>query len=65
MYIYIYIYINIYIYIYIYNIYTYIHTYKLCCFLFFLTLSQHIDTMITLVSHSHDLFQLLLLDRCH
>ena len=31
------------------------------CFLFIATLSQLIHTMVTLVSHSHNLFQLVLL----
>ena len=45
--------IYIYIYIYIYN--------ELFYFLFITILSQLIRTMIALVSHSHDLFQLVLL----
>ena len=65
---------DIYIYIYIYTIYNiqYIYIYiciYICmyvyiwtlCFLCFATLSQLIRTMVTLVSHSHDLFQLVLL----
>ena len=35
--------------------------YELCVFLFISTLLQLIRTMATLVSHSHDLFQLVLL----
>ena len=54
--IYIYIY-NIYIYT-IYYIYVYIWT---LCFLFIAALLQLILTMVTLVSYSHDLFQLVLL----
>ena len=53
------IYMCIYIYIYIY-IYTYIYILT-SCFLFMATLSQLIHTMVTLVSHSHDLLQLVLL----
>ena len=34
-------------------------------FLFIVTLSQHIHTLVTLVSHSYNLFQLVLLDHCH
>ena len=65
----IYIYICIYIlyiyymyilYIYYINIYIYIYIWTLC-FLFIATLSQFISTMVTLVSHSHDLFQVLLI----
>ena len=57
------IYIYIYIYIYTYYIYTYyIYIYILTlCFLFIVTLSQLIPTMVTLVSHPYDLFQLVLL----
>ena len=33
--------------------------------LFIVTLSQLVHTLVTLVSHSHNLFQLVLLDRCH
>ena len=71
LYIYIYIYIFIYvyyIYMYIYyilHIHIYIYVYTLyistLCFLFIATLSQLICTMVTLVSYSHDLFQLVLL----
>ena len=69
IYIYIYIYICIlYIYVYIlYTTYTYIYIYvytlyiSTLCFLFIATLSQLICTMVTLVSYSHDLFQLVLL----
>ena len=50
---------DIYIYMYI-----YIYTYNFC-FLFIVTLSQHIRTLVTLVSHSHNISQLLLLDHCH
>ena len=46
---------------YIYYIYIYIYIYELICFLFIATLSQLIRTMVTLVSHSYDLFQLVLL----
>ena len=57
---------TIYICIYtIYYIYIYIYVYTLyistLCFLFIATLSQLICTMVTLVSYSHDLFQLVLL----
>ena len=38
----------------------YIYTYNFC-FLFIVTLSQHIHTLVTLVSHSHNISQLLLL----
>ena len=31
----------------------------------FVTLSQHIQTPVTLVSHSHDISQLVLLDHCN
>ena len=34
-------------------------------FLFIVTLSQQIHTLVTLVSYSHNLFQLDLLDHCH
>ena len=34
-------------------------------FLFIVTLSQHIHTLVTLVSYSHNLFQLDLLDHRH
>ena len=71
LYIYIYIYLYMYtIYICIYTIYyiyiyIYIYVYTLyistLCFLFIATLSQLICTMVTLVSYSHDLFQLVLL----
>ena len=54
---------DIYIYIYIYTIYhilyIYIYIYMCVCFLFIATLSQLIRMMVTLVSHSHDLFQLV------
>ena len=40
---------------------TYIYT---LCVLFIATLSQHIHTMIILVSHSNNLFQLVVLDDC-
>ena len=37
---------------------------KLCVFLFFVPLLQHIHTLVTLVSHSHNLLsKLLLLDQ--
>ena len=39
----------------------YIYLYELCVFLFIATLSQLISTMVTLVLHSYDLFQLVLL----
>ena len=58
------IYTYIYIYIYIYThtrTHTYIYT---LCVLFIATLSQHIHTMVILVSHSNNLFQLVLLDDC-
>ena len=48
-------------YIYYIYIYIYIYIYELICFLFIATLSQLIRTMVTLVSHSYDLFQLVLL----
>ena len=62
LFIYLSIYLSIYhIYIYIYTfIYIYIYIYILC-FLFIATLSQLIHTMVTLVSHSYDHFQLVLL----
>ena len=62
MYVYIYIYMYIYIYIYIYIYMRFVK--QILCFLFFVTLSQHIHTPVTLVSHSHNLSQLLLLDHC-
>ena len=34
-------------------------------FLFIVTLSQHIHAMVTLVSHSHIIFQLVLFYHCH
>ena len=55
------IYIYIYIYIWLVHIYIYVYIYELCVFLFIATLSQLIRTMVTLVSHSYDLFQLVLL----
>ena len=45
--------------------YVYIYIYINCVFLFILTLSQHILTLVALVSHSHILFQLVLLDCRH
>ena len=36
-----------------------------CVCLFIATLPQHIPSMVTPVSHSHNLFQLVLLDHCH
>ena len=47
---------TIYIYVYI-----YIYIYMNFAFLFIATLSQLIHTMVTLISHSYDLFQLVLL----
>ena len=41
--------------------YIIVHIYKLCVFLFIATLSQLIRAMSRLVSHSYDLFQLVLL----
>ena len=43
-------------------VYEYISCYSIW---FFVTLPQHIDTLVTLVSHSLNLSQLLLLDHCH
>ena len=65
IYIYIYIYMCIYIYKYIlyiykYILYIYIYIWTLC-FLLIATLPQLIRTMVTLVSHSFDLSQLVLL----
>ena len=55
----------IYIYIYTYIIYI-IYIYILCVFLFIQTLSQHMHTLVTQVPpHSHNLFQLVLLDHCY
>ena len=41
--------------------YVCVYIYELCAFLFIATLSQLIRTMVTLVSHSYDLFQQILL----
>ena len=41
--------------------YIYIYINLTLCFLFIATLSQLIHTIVTLVSHSHNLFQLVLL----
>ena len=51
-------YMNIWLYM---NIYEYILLFNSSCFLFIATLSQLMRTMVTLVSHSYDLFQLVLL----
>ena len=51
---------NIYEYILLSN-FIYIYTIYIYVFLFIATLSQLIRTMVTLVSHSYDLFQLVLL----
>ena len=61
VYIYIYMYIYIYIFISIKRIRKFVK--QTLCFLFFVTLSQHIllHTLVTLVSYSPNLFQLLLL----
>ena len=56
----IWLYMNIYVYVYIWTLYMWT-----LCFLFIATLSQHIHTMAKLVSHGHNLFQLVLLDHCH
>ena len=54
------------IYIYIpYPTYIYIYIYPIYMFFFIVTLWQHVHTLVTLVSHSHNLFQLVLLDHCH
>ena len=43
-------------------VYIYIHIHIHLCFLFIATLQQHIHTLLTLISHSQNLFQLVLLD---
>ena len=60
IYIYIY-YIHIYYIYIIYILYTYILYIWILCFLFIATSSQLIRTIVTLVSHSYDLYQLVLL----
>ena len=61
-YIYIYLYLSIYLSVYLYiYLYIYIHIYLTLCFLFIATSSQLIHTIATLVSHSYNLFQLVLL----
>ena len=48
------------------TLYEYITAYEsTLCFLFIGTLPQHIHTLVTLVSHSHNFFMLVLLDHCH
>ena len=47
---------------YIIYIYIYIRTLRV---LFIVAMSQHIHTLVTLASHSNNLFQLVLLDHCH
>ena len=67
------IYIYIYIYIHIFSLYYLYISIKLMQkfvkqslrFLFFATLLQHIHTLVTLVSHPHNLCQLLLPNHCH
>ena len=62
IYIYIYLYLSIYLSVYLYiYLYIYIHIYLTLCFLFIATSSQLIHTIATLVSHSYNLFQLVLL----